>query len=88
MAKDLKTTTISASQVRAGRAFVGWSARELSERSEVSLSTIQRLEAGELVTPPNMAAIRRALEAEGIEFAAEDHALGVWYRSAAAGDET
>jgi DNA-binding XRE family transcriptional regulator len=38
---------ISASQIRAGRALLGIDQKGLAERAGVSLSTIQRMEAGE-----------------------------------------
>ena len=37
---------ITPGQIRAGRALIGWSARELAEQAEVSLNTVQRLELG------------------------------------------
>jgi transcriptional regulator with XRE-family HTH domain len=37
---------ISAAQIRAGRALVGWSAVKLAKNSDVSINTIQRLETG------------------------------------------
>lgn len=35
---------LNARQIRAGRAFLGWTARELGRRADVSLATVQRLE--------------------------------------------
>lgn len=43
---------ISAPQIRAARALVGWSARELASTSGVSLPTIQRFERGTVGTKP------------------------------------
>jgi transcriptional regulator with XRE-family HTH domain len=62
---------ISGPQVRAARAFLGWTAKELAQRAEVGLSTVQRIE--NAVGPPNaygsnLAAIQSALESAGIEF--------------------
>jgi transcriptional regulator with XRE-family HTH domain len=62
---------ISGSQIRAARAFLGWSVKELAQKSKVGISTIQRIE--NAVGPPNtlvsnLAAIQSTLEAAGIEF--------------------
>ena len=51
---------------------MGWSARELAEAANIGLSTVQRVEAGGVITPANMDAIQRALEAAGVEFIAEN----------------
>ncbi|WP_424135138.1 helix-turn-helix domain-containing protein [Roseomonas chloroacetimidivorans] len=62
---------LTGAQIRAARAFVGWSARELSEKAGLSLSTVQRAEGADgvpSVTRANLAAIRAALEAAGVEF--------------------
>jgi hypothetical protein len=58
-------------QIRAARGLIGWSAVELSRGSSVSLRTIQRAEQAESdmkLTMANNVAIRRALEAAGVEF--------------------
>jgi len=62
---------ISSSQLRAARALIRWSAQDLANASKVGVATIRRVETleGELpVTAANQAAIRRALEAAGVEF--------------------
>ena len=57
------------SQIRAARALLGWTANELSRQSAVSLRTIQRAELQEtFMTAANDLAIRRSLEAAGVEF--------------------
>jgi PAS domain S-box-containing protein len=58
-------------QIRAARAIVNWSVRELCESSGVSSSTIRRFE--EMQGPPRgpepaLAPIRSALERAGVEF--------------------
>jgi transcriptional regulator with XRE-family HTH domain len=63
---------ITGAQARGARGFLGWSARQLAEAANLGLSTVQRLEAGGLVTPANMDAMRRALEEGGVEFIAEN----------------
>jgi transcriptional regulator with XRE-family HTH domain len=59
---------MSPEQVRAARGWLGWSQRDLADRSHVGLSTIKDFENGSR-TPiaNNLGAIRRALEAEGVE---------------------
>jgi hypothetical protein len=62
---------LTSAQIRAGRALVRWSAEDLSRHSAVSLRTIRRAELvdGQTgMTARNDLAIRRALEAAGIEF--------------------
>ncbi len=62
---------ISGAQLRAARALLKWSVRELADQCRVSQSAITR---GEQVngTPPmqvrNLNAIRRVLEDHGVEF--------------------
>jgi hypothetical protein len=57
------------SQIRAARALLGWTANELSRQSAVSLRTIQRAELQETsMTAANELAVRRSLEAAGVEF--------------------
>jgi transcriptional regulator with XRE-family HTH domain len=64
-------------QLRAARALVGWTATDLAEKSGVSYPTIQRLDAtrgpvsGRYET---VEAIRKALEAEGVQFLEEGQA--------------
>ena len=66
---------LSAAQLRAARALLRWSALELAVASEVGVATIRRAEVveGEIpVTNANDAALRRALEAAGVEFIDEN----------------
>ena len=58
--------------MRGARGLVGWSARELAEAAQLGLSTVQRVEAGGSITAANMAAIRRALEAAGVQLIPEN----------------
>lgn len=58
-------------QIRMARNALRWSVRELAEISAVSTSTIARAEAGDGVpgtTRANLAALKAALEAAGIDF--------------------
>jgi hypothetical protein len=66
---------ISSAQLRAARALLRWSALDLANASKVGVATIRRVEVleGEIpVTSANAEAIRRALEAAGVEFIDEN----------------
>jgi transcriptional regulator with XRE-family HTH domain len=70
VSQDEKKALIS-SQIRAARALIRWTAEDLSRRSAVSLRTIRRAELAERdtsMTQANELAVRRALEAAGVEF--------------------
>ncbi len=77
---------LTSAQIRAARALIRWSALELAERSSVGVTTIRRAELTESetkLTRVNDQAIRRALEAAGVEFIdAEGGGPGVRLRSA------
>lgn len=65
--------TISANQCRAARAMVDMTQAQLAEASNVSLRSIIHFEKGERTpVPNNLAAIRAALEAAGVEFIDEN----------------
>lgn len=62
---------LSGAQIRAARAILNWSVRDLAEKASVPISTIRRLEEfdGTLETPQAKAmAIRTTLEQAGAEF--------------------
>ena len=62
---------LTSEHIRAARALLRWEQKDLAAQSEVSLPTIKRLETkpGPLgANAPTIAALRRALEAAGIEF--------------------
>jgi hypothetical protein len=62
---------VSGLQIRAARGFLCWDRRDLARKSVVPLSTIERIETGEKITGAlnaGLSAIKKALEAEGIEF--------------------
>jgi hypothetical protein len=66
---------ISSAQLRAARALLRWSALDLAKASKVGVATIRRVEVieGDIpVTSANEHAIRRALEAAGVEFIDEN----------------
>ena len=70
--------------LRAARTLLGWSARELAERSGVHISTVQRLEQSEKQLRGNVRTIEtvlRTLTNAGIEFANESDRDGVFIRT-------
>ena len=74
MSQGRKNPLISP-QIRAARALVRWTAEDLSRQSAVSLRSIRRAELAERdtsMTQANDLAVRRALEAAGVEFIAEN----------------
>ena len=66
---------ITGSQIRMARHHLRWTAKQLAEKAEVGLSTVQRMESVDGVPPsnkPNLKAVRMALEEAGIEFIEEN----------------
>lgn len=66
---------ITGAQLRAARALLRWSAESLAEKTKIGVATIRRAETadGQLaMTEGNQLAIRRALEAAGVIFIAEN----------------
>ena len=71
----MKNRPLTSSQIRAARALVGWRAQDLARESAVGVATIRRAElaGGETsMTAANDLAVRRALEAAGVEFIDEN----------------
>lgn len=66
---------ITGAQLRAARALVRWSAKDLADAAGVGLATVQRAESVD-GTPPSTAGnqrlLRQALEAAGVIFIAEN----------------
>jgi hypothetical protein len=63
--------SLTSAQIRAARALIRWSAQQLADASAVGVTTIRRAEltASETkLTRVNDHAIRRVLEAAGVEF--------------------
>ena len=62
---------LTSAQIRAARALIRWSAQQLADASAVGVTTIRRAEltASETkLTRVNDQAVRRTLEAAGVEF--------------------
>ncbi|NPV20364.1 helix-turn-helix domain-containing protein [Bradyrhizobium aeschynomenes] len=61
-------------QSRAARGLLDWSQAELAARSNLSESTIRDFEKGRRIPSiNNLAAVRRALEAAGVQFIDGEH---------------
>ena len=62
---------ISASQIRAARALLGWSGQQLADRCSISLKTLRRYE-GQSGVPSGstrvMLLLKSTLEKEGVRF--------------------
>ena len=54
--------------IRAGRNVLGWTQKELAEKSNLSMPTIARLEAGENPIAATVLVVISALRAEGVTF--------------------
>lgn len=77
---ETATDALSHAQIRAARAYLGWTALELAEESGVSFSTVRRVEmpGPRAVRDENLAAIREAFTRHGIRFVTyADGALGI-----------
>ena len=76
---------ISGAQVRAARALLDWSIKDLSERSNVSVPTIQRLERQHgLISsqPRTVIDLKKAIEEAGLEFiGTPDDGPGIRFRA-------
>ena len=67
----MKLKPLTSAQIRAARALLRWSAEDLTRESTVGVTTIRRAELAEgetSMTAANELAVRRTLEAEGVEF--------------------
>ena len=67
----MKTPRLTSAQIRAARALIRWSAEDLARESVLGVATVRRAELSEsqtTLTSANDRAIRRALEAAGVEF--------------------
>jgi hypothetical protein len=73
----MKLNPLTSAQIRAARALVRWRAQDLARESSVGVATIRRAELAERetsMTAANDLAIRRTLEAAGVEFIDENGA--------------
>lgn len=76
---------ITSGQIRAARAFLKWTGKELASASGVAFSTLMRLETGEGVPgaqAKTLDAIQKAFEEAGLEFiGTPESGAGVKWRS-------
>ncbi len=71
---------LTSHQIRAARALLRWSARQLAQKSGVHVTTVQRMERGDGPvggTLKTLAKIQSALENPGIEFTSQNGRPGV-----------
>ena len=71
----MKSGPLTSAQIRAARALVRWRAQDLARESSVGVATIRRAELTDRetsMTAANDLAVRRALEAAGVEFIDEN----------------
>ena len=74
------------SQIKMARSALGWSTQKLSEESEVSSRTLNRMETSEgfsAATKANLSMVQRTFEEAGIEFigsANEGPGVRLWKR--------
>lgn len=69
---------VTAAQVRAARGLVGWSQQVLADRAGLVRRTIASIEAGDArVSDDSVAAVRSALEREGVVFSGQGAPEGV-----------
>src|SRR5215813_5000965 len=74
-AVNMKARPLTSAQIRAARALLRWSAEDLARESTLGVTTIRRAELTESETSMTVAndiAVRRALEAAGVEFIDEN----------------
>jgi hypothetical protein len=71
----MKVRPLTSAQIRSARSLIRWRAQDLARESSVGVATIRRAELANeatTLTAANDLAIRRALEAAGIEFIDEN----------------
>jgi hypothetical protein len=72
---NMKSASLTSAQIRAARALIRWTAKDLARESAVGVTTIRRAELADdetSMTVPNNLAVRRALESAGVEFIDEN----------------
>jgi transcriptional regulator with XRE-family HTH domain len=75
---DLAMPTFTVEQVRAARAFLGWTQVDLGEAAGLSFNTIRNFEtSGFPLSPASHAAVRKAFKKAGVEFQKSGKRIGV-----------
>ena len=73
---------ITSDQIRAARALLRWSGKDLSERTGLGFSTLMRLEGVPGAQAKTLETIQKTLEEAGIEFiGSPENGAGVRWRS-------
>ncbi|WP_173514228.1 helix-turn-helix domain-containing protein [Sinorhizobium psoraleae] len=73
--KSYDANEITGAQIRAARALIRWSAKELAKAAGIGVATVSRAEVEDgttSLTSANLKAIRLALETAGLEFIPEN----------------
>jgi transcriptional regulator with XRE-family HTH domain len=74
----MKKTTITPEQCKAARDLLKWKQTDLSEKSEIGITTIADFERGSReLTGRTLKELKRTLEEAGIEFISDDEGKGV-----------
>ncbi len=71
---------LTSDQIRAARALLRWSSRQLAEKADVHLTTVQRMERGDGPvggTVQTLTKVQNALEDAGVAFTAGNGGPGV-----------
>ena len=71
----MKLKPLTSAQIRAARALLRWTAEDLARASTLGVTTIRRAELAEgetSMTTVNDSAVRRTMEAAGVEFIDEN----------------
>jgi transcriptional regulator with XRE-family HTH domain len=72
---NMRAKPLTSAQIRAARALLRWTAEDLAKASALSVATIRRAELTSeetMMTAANDLAVRRTLEAAGVEFIDEN----------------
>ena len=69
---------VTVEQVRAARAFLGWTQVDLSEAADLSFQVIRNFETSRFpLSPASHAAVREAFKQAGVEFLKSGKRIGV-----------
>jgi transcriptional regulator with XRE-family HTH domain len=75
---DLAMPSFTVEQVRAARAFLGWTQVDLGEAAGLSFNTIRNFEtSGFPLSPASHAAVRKAFKKAGVEFLKSGKRIGL-----------
>ncbi len=82
--KSSDNNEITGAQIRAARALIRWSAKDLAHAANVGVATVSRAEVEDgrpPITTANLKAIQMSLEGAGIEFIPENGGgVGIRFR--------